>query len=181
MSGVFVSYKSLSFLGIYIILIFLRKTTTTIEIAPNYSQLRTPRLKICYPCYNASRMEPFPTSIEAIRHVVLHHKVTHPPSIQSWFVQENITTISTVVNETVGRNLYNYNIAKPSQMPTCHPCKISLPSWDEAICHQIGRHQNTHPWQICQMMGRDLMHYVPQMMKKFKVWKVFVFLHKKIQ
>ena len=168
LSVVFVSYKSPSFLGIYFILIFLRKTTTTTEMAPAYSQPRAPRLTICLPCYDALRMEPFPTSIEAIRHVVKHHKVTHPPSIQLWFVKEDVTTISNVVNETVGRNLHNYTIDKHSQMPICHPCNLSLPSWDETICHQIGQHQNTHPWQICQMMGRDLMHYAPQMMKKFK-------------
>ena len=137
-------------------------------MAQNYSQLNTPRLQICFPCFEEGMLGPFATTIHAIRHVVLHHQVTYPPIIQFLFVQEDITTIGLVVNDTVGRNLHQFTIAKPSQIPTCHACQISLPSWEEAICHQIGRHQNSQPWEICQMMGSDLMVYVPQMMKKFK-------------
>ena len=137
-------------------------------MAPNYSKIDIDSLPICFPCFGEGTLGPFSTSVQAIRHVVLHHRCTYPPTIQAIFVQEDLPTIVLVVNETLGRRLHNFTIANPSENPTCHNCEMSLPSWEEAICHQIGRHQNTDPWQVSQMIGRELCHYVPEMMKKFK-------------
>ena len=59
--------------------------------------------KTCQVCFNQENLKPFPCTESAILHVMNIHSVFHPMKIQM-FVNADVTTISDVVNNEIGKN-----------------------------------------------------------------------------
>ena len=92
--------------------------------------------KSCQVCFHQENLKPFTCTESAIRQVINIHGVVHPMKIQE-FVNADVTTISDVVKNEIGKNI-NIWIKQPSITSICHCCPNFLfQLWDSAIEHTM--------------------------------------------
>ena len=77
------------------------------------------------------------------------------------FVNADVTIISDVVNNEIGKNIYIW-IKHPSATPICHGCpNLLFPLWDSAIEHTMTYHKIFDPYIICKIVGKDVCKSIP--------------------
>ena len=124
--------------------------------------------KPCLVCRDQGEPKSFPTTASAIVHVMEFHHVNQPEDVQV-FVDTDLSTIATVVNQKIGNKGFDYTIHLPSNRPICNGCpQRSFPTWHHAVSHCMAHHQIFNPWVICQMVGKDVMSSIPEIRQSFK-------------